>query len=679
MGDNKLRAGILIVSETASRDPSTDKCGPILQDVFRDDGGDQWEVTETKLVPDSISEIQSVVKQWSDGEDALSLVITSGGTGFAVKDRTPEAVTPLIEKHAPGLVHGMLAASLAVTPFALMSRPVAGVRNKTLILTLPGSPKGAKENLQAVLKLLPHACVQAAGADSRAIHVGGVKKLEEDAGVPSGAALYMLTVYPDPRTNHSHYHHHHGHGHGAHAGPKARTKPSDRPQSNDPSAGPTRRHRTSPYPMLSVEEALKLIEQHIPPPQTFLAPVNEFLTGHVLAADVHATESVPAFRASIVDGYAIKHPATGVFERGTYPVALVSHAQPGEVPPLQDGQIARITTGAPLPPGATAVVMVEDTVLVSKTVNESEEKDVEILTPAVQPSENVREVGSDVRAGDVILKKGEGITAHGGELGLLASVGTVEVLVYRKPVVGVLSTGDEIVPHDRPGALRLGEVRDTNRPTLLTAARNSGFEAVDLGIASDKPGTLETTLRTALQTVDLIITTGGVSMGELDLLKPTLERSLGGVIHFGRVSMKPGKPTTFATVPYKDPGTGHRSSRVVFSLPGNPASAVVTFHLFVLPSLHYASGVRPVGLPKVKVTLEEEVRLDAKRAEYHRVVVVARADGRLYASSTGGQRSSRIGSFRGANGLLVLPAGEGCVGRGEVGEVLLMGQVVSEV
>ncbi|KAJ9644553.1 hypothetical protein H2199_003516 [Coniosporium tulheliwenetii] len=651
MSGNKLRAAILIISETASQDLSTDKCGPILQDVFRDDGGDQWEVAETKIVPDSILDIQSAIKQWSDGEDALNLIVTSGGTGFAVKDQTPEAVSPLIEKHAPGLVHGMLAASLAVTPFALMSRPIAGVRNKTLILTLPGSPKGAKENLQSVLKLLPHACVQAAGADSRAIHVGGVKKLEEDAGVPSGAASVIGS-----KTE-------------GHAGPKAHTKPEDRPQSNDPSAGPTRRHRTSPYPMLSVDEAVKLIEQHTPPPQTILAPVNESLIGHILAADVHAAESVPAFRASIVDGYAIKHPQSGKFEKGTYPVALVSHAQAGEVQPLQDGQIARITTGAPLPPGATAVVMVEDTVLVAKTADRAEEKDVEILTDAVRPGENVREVGSDVQAGDVILRKGEGITAHGGELGLLASVGTAEVLVYRRPVVGVLSTGDEIVPHDRPGALRLGEVRDTNRPTLLTAARNAGFRAVDLGIASDKPGTLETTLRTALSTVDLIITTGG----------PTLERSLGGTIHFGRVSMKPGKPTTFATVPFKDPGTGRRETRVVFSLPGNPASAVVTFHLFVLPSLHYAAGVRPVGLPRVMVTLEAEVRLDAVRPEYHRVVVVARGDGRLYARSTGMQRSSRIGSFRGANGLLCLPAGEGTLGKGKKVEALLMGQVVGEV
>lgn len=172
-------------------------------------------------------------------------------------------------------------------------------------------------------------------------------------------------------------------------------------------------------------------------------------------------------------------------------------------------------------------------------------------------------------------------------------------------------------------------------------------------------------------------------MGELDLLKPTIERSLGGTIHFGRVSMKPGKPTTFATVPIKNATTGQRGGegekKVIFSLPGNPASAVVTFHLFVLPALHQISGISPVGLPKVKVVLGQDVKLDPKRNEYHRVVVRAKADGMLEAMSTGMQRSSRIGSFKGANALLCLPAKEGSLKKGENIDALMMGKLVSEV
>ncbi|KAF2801621.1 gephyrin [Mytilinidion resinicola] len=642
---------ILIISETASQDPSTDKCTPILEQVFETLGKDQWEVSVKEIVPDSVLDIQRFIQRWTDKEDYVNLIITSGGTGFALKDHTPEAVTPLIHRHATGLV------------------PVAGVRNKTLILTLPGSPKGAKENLEAVLKLLPHACIQAAGADSRSLHAGGVKKLEADAGVHSG------TNPIKPKGHHHHGHDHgHSHGHGGHAIPKAHTDPGSQPQSNDLTEGPTRRYRSSPYPMLSVKDALDLISKHTPEPTVQKVPVDMALGGSVLAEDVKTTESVPAFRASIVDGYAIKFPQSGKFEKGVYPVALISHAQAGEIAPLNEGSIARITTGAPLPPGADAVVMVEDTVLKSKTEDGKEEKEIEILTDEIQSGENVREVGSDVKAGDTIMKKGEGITVVGGEFGLLASVGTTEVSIYKRPVVGVLSTGDEIIPHDRPGTLRLGEVRDTNRPTLITSVRSSGFEAVDLGIVSDKPGALEETLRAALRKCDVVITSGGVSMGELDLLKPTIERSLGGTIHFGRVNMKPGKPTTFATVPLKE-STGERVSKSIFALPGNPASAVVCFHLFVLPALHQAAGIKPVGLPRVKVVLEGAVKMDKQRPEYHRAFVVAKEDGALYASSTGGQRSSRIGSFKGANALLCLPAGNGEMKKGERVDALLMGKL----
>lgn len=167
----------------------------------------------------------------------------------------------------------------------------------------------------------------------------------------------------------------------------------------------------------------------------------------------------------------------------------------------------------------------------------------------------------------------------------------------------------------------------------------------------------------------MLITSGGVSMGELDLLKPTIERALKGTIHFGRVAMKPGKPTTFASV-----ATDH-GDKLIFSLPGNPASAIVTFMLFVLPSLHQASGIAPRGLPRISIHLDTPVKCDASREEYHRVIVTGRGsqgeDG-LWAMSTGGQRSSRIGSFKGANALLKLPAGGGILERGAKVEALLM-------
>ncbi|KAJ5397939.1 MoeA C-terminal domain IV [Penicillium cosmopolitanum] len=636
-----------------------------------------------KIVPDNVFQIQQAVCEWSDSANWYNLILLSGGTGFAIKDNTPEAVSPLIHRHAPGLVHGMIAASLKVTPCEMTSpyppwqfvweiprhleaytswSPIAGVRDKSLIITLPGSPKGAIENLEAVVKLLPHACLQSAGANSRNMHAAGLKSLEAEAG------------------------------------------------SNDPSAGPNRRYRSSPYPMLSVEEALMQISEHTPEPIIVDAPVNTAIVGSVVAEDVYAAESVPAYKASIVDGYAVIAPDStnnAPSTKGVFPVASITHANVGgSLKPLQPGTIARITTGAPLPPNANAVVMVEDTDLVSSTADGTEEATVEILTGDIEPGENVREPGSDVRLGEKILTRGDIISPAGGEIGLLASTGIRTVKVFRKPRVGVLSTGDELVEHDDPCTLTGGQIRDSNRPSLLSCLSSWGFPTVDLGIARDTPASeLEHALRDSLRgvgrassSVDVIVTTGGVSMGELDLLKPTIERTLGGTIHFGRVSMKPGKPTTFATIPFKEAGDGNtqqeRKSKLIFSLPGNPASALVTLNLFVLPSLHKLCGLgessralstKPwlapqLGLPRVAVVLTHHFPLDPKRTEYHRAVVTgSRSDGRLYATSTGvegvGQRSSRVGSLASANALVVLRPGRGVGIKGEIVEALMMGSV----
>lgn len=594
----------------------------------------------------------------------------------------------------------------------MMARPVAGVRDKSLIITLPGSPKGAVENLEAVIKLLPHACLQSAGGSSREMHVGGVKRLEAEAGLASTSGN---AAQPQEHQHHHHHHHGHGHGHGhGHAVPKAHTLPADRPQSNDPSVGPSQRHRSSPYPMLSVEEALLKISEHTPEPTIVETSVDSSLVGSVIAEDVYAPEAVPAYKASIVDGYAViaSDPSAGPNTKGVFPVASVTHANVGgSLQPLQPGTIARITTGAPLPPNANAVVMVEDTVLASATADGSEEATVEILTNDIQPGENVREPGSDVTLGSKILSRGDIISPVGGEIGLLAATGVRSVKVYKKPCVGVLSTGDELVEHNNPCSLTGGQIRDSNRPSLLSCLQSWGFPTVDLGIARDTPaGEIEHALRDALRgvgrassSVDVVVTTGGVSMGELDLLKPTIERSLGGTIHFGRVSMKPGKPTTFATVPFKESAIDgnqtrqqERKPKLIFALPGNPVSALVTLNLFVLPSLHKLSGLGEdasaansklamgprMGLPLVSVVLTHDFPLDSKRTEYHRAVVAgSRTDGRLYATSTGvdgtGQRSSRVGSLASANALVILRPGDGVAKQGNLVEALMMGPVHS--
>lgn len=206
---------------------------------------------------------------------------------------------------------------------------------------------------------------------------------------------------------------------------------------------------------------------------------------------------------------------------------------------LQSGQISRITTGGMIPDGADAIVMVEDTELQETSDDGKQETMVKILAQ-VQVGENVREIGCDTPIGHTIAQTGDIITSVGGEIGVLSSVGIRSISVYRKPRVGVLSTGNEVVDHTNTVNLRPGQIRDSNRPTLLAAISAAGFEAIDLGIVGDHIDDLEQKLKLSLDNVDVLITTGGVSMGEMDLLKPILEQKLGATIHFGRVRMKPG-------------------------------------------------------------------------------------------------------------------------------------------
>lgn len=642
-----LKVAILTVSDTCAKDASQDKTGPKLASVFQAQTHRAWQVAKTATCPDDIDEIQGIIKTWTD-QERYDLVVTAGGTGFAVRDVTPEAVKSLLDKEAPGLVHAMLRTSFDITPFAAMARPVAGVRKGTVIVTVPGSVKGAVENIEAIIKLLPHATDLASDAgNSREMHADGPDQIAREAGLPPNQSTNTKSRAHD----HSHTGHVCKHEH----------------VSNDPSLSVTKRARESPYAMTSVENALKLVLAQTPAPQKSMLPIcgqdQYLMADYFVAQDLYALEQVPAYRASIVDGYAV----ISTDGPGTFPVVSVSHANDKAVPHLQSGQIVRITTGAPLPPSADSVIMVEDTTLISSTEDGKEEKEVSINVTTVA-GDNIREPGSDLAKDTLVMSLGERITATGGEIGLLASAGYTEIPIYRKPVIGVLSTGDEVIDPSTRRALQAGEIRDSNRIALLSTLRAHHFSPIDLGIARDSPHSLENLLRRASTHCDVIITTGGVSMGELDLLKPTLERTLRGTIHFGRVAMKPGKPTTFATIPKQGSSAG---KVLVFALPGNPASALVTYTLFVLPALRKLSGHKTLDAtdstntevfdtnhtslaPRVTVVLSHDIKLDP-RPEFHRVTLRVSDDGVLCATSTGMQRSSRVASLR-CTALLCLPA-----------------------
>ncbi len=416
----------------------------------------------------------------------------------------------------------------------------------------------------------------------------------------------------------------------------------------------------SEYDMLPVDQALEIVLAHTQPLSTETVGLYDAL-GRILAVDAVAQEPLPPFRASIVDGFAV----VAADGPGVYPV--IGEATAGRLPTFSvaPGSVAYITTGAPLPDGADAVVMVED----SQAVDGDGDPRRVRLTRAVQAGDGVRPVGVDMAAGQTVLPAGSQLGP--AELGLLATVGLGQVEVVAQPRVAVLSTGDELVEAgDAPGP---GQIRDANRPMLLAAVRSAGAQPIDLGIASDTRQDIEARIRRGLAEADILLSTGGVSMGELDLIKPLLEEA--GQVHFGRLLMKPGKPCTFATAEV------HGRRRLIFGLPGNPVSGIVTFHLLVVPAIRKMAGHAHPKLSHVQVTLGQTLKLDPDRPEYHRATASWRSDlhdsrGGYWAESTGRQASSRLLSMRTANVLLELPRGQGELPAGTVVSALVIGELV---
>eukprot|EP00898_Chlorokybus_atmophyticus_P001754 jgi/Chlat1/257/Chrsp1S03145 len=419
---------------------------------------------------------------------------------------------------------------------------------------------------------------------------------------------------------------------------------------------------SSAYPLMSVAQATEAVLSAISTLQPKRVPLSEAL-GSVLAEDVYAPEPLPPFPASIKDGYAV----VSSDGPGEYPVIAEMRAGVAPGVSVKPGEVAYITTGGPMPPGADAVLMVERTVDVPAASGNSAHhvRRVKILD-AVKPGQDVRPVGSDIAQGETVLQAGERLMPS--EIGILATVGASVVSVVPQPLVAVLSTGDELV--ETASSLGPGQALEGKLQQALAAGAN------------------------------ILLTTGGVSMGDRDLVKPLLERR--GNVHFGRVLMKPGKPLTFASV------SGESSPLYAFGLPGNPVSAAVTFSLVVLPAVRKLAGWRNPQLRRqaghhhiassqcvlhivciadyahacgvgaknrVRVRLANDIALDHERPEYHRATLqwetVDGYDG-LVAYSTGRQISSRLLSMRNATALLELPRASGILKSGTMVSALLI-------
>jgi molybdopterin molybdotransferase len=398
------------------------------------------------------------------------------------------------------------------------------------------------------------------------------------------------------------------------------------------------------YGILPVAEALRIVREHTP--RLAVERVRTVAAaGRILAERVVSTEQMPPFPASTVDGYAVAA-SDGSEWRTVVRDVLAGQA---DAAGIEAGNAMRIMTGAPLPPGADAVVMFEDT---------DEQEGRVRLTRPVKPGDNLRPVGIDLEVGQSVLEAGALLGA--AEVGLLATVGIAEIAAHRRPRLAVLSTGDELVEPDQ--APRPGQIRDSNRYALLAAAAEAGAEAISMGMVRDDEAAQRQRIRAALDAADVVVTSGGVSVGSRDLIKPLLEEL--GTVHFGRIALKPGKPLTFATV----------GEKLVFGLPGNPVSALVTFEVFVRPALLRMQGHARPERPRVAVEVAHALGRTRDRTEYQRAVV-RWADDRLVARSTGSQISSRLISMAGANALLEIEPGEGTVPVGARVPALLVGPI----
>jgi len=401
--------------------------------------------------------------------------------------------------------------------------------------------------------------------------------------------------------------------------------------------------------MISVEEALARILAEITPLNAMQVPLSE-ACGLVLAKDIVAQEDIPPFANSAMDGFALlshdSQPQHGQPSRlritgGVAAGYVADHA-------VEEGTTMRIMTGAPLPPGADSVIQVE------LTRSEGPDSEwVEILE-AVPPGNNIRPAGEDMRRGQTVLRQGSEVGPW--EVGVLATLGWSTIPVIQQPHVAILGTGDEVIDVDEP--LRPGKIRNSNSYLLEAAVRQAGAVPHRLGVAHDTVESLREKFTEAVR-YNLIITSGGVSVGDFDLVKNIMAEQ--GQINFWRINMRPGKPVAF----------GHIGGVPLLGLPGNPVSAAVTFELFGRPVIRKMMGHTRLVRPQVDVIVEDGVSDRAMRRHYVRARAEWR-DGHFVAHTTGNQGSNIMTSLLNANALVIVPEGGVEVRPGDTAKAMML-------
>ncbi|XP_065323455.1 gephyrin-like isoform X3 [Gordionus sp. m RMFG-2023] len=569
---------ILITSDRCFSKQKEDIVGPLLKEKLSTKFSNA--IINLDVCPDDYYTIQNILCTNSDLNDGCNMIITSGGTGFTPRDVTSEATKQILHKEAPGLTLLMMMKSINITPYASLSRACCGIRYSTLIINLPGSCKGALENLDNVLPILDHA-------------INLISNIQKDKHFDSQNIKIFNIITKDSVNNL--------------VIPKLESDINCL--------------RKSKYPLLSEERALSIILN-----ETLILGASRninILLCH--ANDTHLFNyntlysklNIPSYLTSLKDGYAISCNQSKKYTNYNVIYKEEDISSAGKYYAL------KLSTGSIVPSWAYCVTQIENTKLIECTA-QGKEMTLTLLND-LSPNQDIRQIGSDISIGDKLIEQGDKLTPQ--MRGLLCSVGITEVTAYDKPKVAIISTGDEVV----------------------------------------EPNTLEI----------MVI------------------NYLGGTIHFGRVNLKPGMPTVFATLPSQFPtkkyfkennyendnksssnnndfenrnGNNYESAgntkKLIFSLPGNPVSTFVMFHIFVLPTLHKMAGDKNFRkcLPTFKAKLGENLALDT-RPEYKRGYIVNAAsfmchfDSNLpIVKSTGSnQMSSNLKSFYGANCLITCP------------------------
>jgi len=394
--------------------------------------------------------------------------------------------------------------------------------------------------------------------------------------------------------------------------------------------------------MLQYEEALARVISAVPAPASESIALAE-ADGRFLAQDILSPIDLPPFDNSAMDGYAVR--AVNVASaklNSPVRLRLVGRVAAGEkfLGDVTSGTCVRLFTGSPLPNGADAVVMQEDTKADGAAPNEV------FVLESVKPWENVRFQGEDIKKTATVAAKGDAITV--GRLALLAATGNVEVAVSRRPTVGILATGSEL---KEPGQLLApGQIYESNRPAIAALARKAGAIPQVYPLVTDVLEATQIALSNAFKECDMVITSGGVSVGEMDFVKRALAE-LGGELQFWKVTIKPGRPFVFGRLPCSPNRLSSVDDKLFFGLPGNPVSALVTFLLLVRPAILRWQGASNVALARHSAVLAEPLENPGERRHYMRVRIST--DGKCHSAGT--QASHILSSFAVANGLVDIP------------------------